>query len=89
MPQAKKTTKAPAKKAAPKTTEVPKSQATQSKPAYVEFVSASRDEPNPIIICKIRPSRTPSGKLLFRVPTDMAEAFARHYHVVSGRILKV
>lgn len=27
--------------------------------------------------------------LVFRVPHDMAEAFSRHFHVTSGRIVKV
>lgn len=51
------------------------------------FVSANF-EATMFDVMRVRPVRMPStGKLVWAVPAEKAERFAKHHHVVTGRIV--
>lgn len=77
---------APAQAPTPK----PKAQPKPKTAETVVFFESSDNEPLQFDVCGIRAHRDPSGqKCRWRVPVDMAERFARHSHVLSGRIKKI
>ena len=52
----------------------------------VDFISR---EPEAQIfeIMGLRPARREDQRLIWSVPADIAERFARHHHVVTGRVV--
>lgn len=52
----------------------------------VEFVSREV-EAAVFEIMDIRPARRDDRRLVWSVPAPMAERFARHHHVVTGRVV--
>lgn len=65
-----------------------KKSVAKSAPADTVFISAER-ESHMFSVCGVSAIRDPSGnKLMWEVPADKVEAFSRHHHVVTNRIVK-
>lgn len=71
-----------------KAAEVKEAPAPKPKPAsHVTFESRG-DETHEIVIMGMRSGRVDGARLQWSVPADKADRFAKHHHVVSGRVVR-
>lgn len=70
------------------TAEKPKRKsATEQTSTEVEFISREA-EAAVFEIMDIRPARRDDRRLVWSVPGDLADRFARHHHCVTGRVVR-
>lgn len=68
------------------TAEKPKRKSAE--PVAADVIYISREiEPSVFEIMDIRPARRDDRRLVWNVPAEIAERFARHHHVVTGRVV--
>lgn len=67
-------------------TEKPKRKSAESSVGQVEYISRE-PEAQVFEIMELRPARREDRRLVWSVPAEIAERFARHHHVVTGRVV--
>jgi len=70
-----------------KTSEADTAPQPKAAPAVVTFRSVGKEN-HEIVIMGIRGLQGADMKLTFDVPADKAERFAKHHHVVTGRVVR-